>query len=88
MGRPKGSKNAKKEVKAVKEDVAPVVIPPEEVKKPHGHGLGEWKPSPDMGGNTRDLTKCAECGHERSMHYEGEHDWCNTPNCRCGAWRA
>lgn len=85
MARPKGSKNKKIAVigKEIKEGTPPIskkdsaaTTSESFVVRPD---MGERKPPPDA-----DLV--CECGHKKLVHYGSQYNWCNSENCRCGAW--
>lgn len=71
MTRPKGSKNKVKQEKSVNK--------PKEEVNPVDKAVETVENIPRG-------TFCL-CGHEEEKHYGSKDKWCNTPNCRCGAWK-
>lgn len=71
MGRPIGSKNKKK----------PKFVDNSKEEEHVEIGIPLMPPPPII------VTDCLECHHSQDMHYGSEKNWCNTPNCRCQAYK-
>ena len=84
MGRPKGSRN-----KAVENKVEPLKEGKPPIGKLEAATKSDWMAKPDMGKiqpPPLGQVPCLRCSHEKSKHYGGANEWCNTHGCPCQAW--
>lgn len=87
MGRPKGSKNLREVI--AEQGEAPKAPNTKKVEAATTYEK-MWEPKPDMGGveaPPEANLQCSDCKHIKAMHYGGDREWCNTPNCRCIEWK-
>jgi len=88
---PRKKAKEKSDVKQeVKKELETKRVEPQEPRVKAATTTSMWNPVPDMGDvkPPEDSKALCECTHEKEMHYGPNKPWCNTPNCRCGEWKA